>query len=159
MFGLGVGQAQTYVGTSVGYFVNDEFVLTSVQIGHQVGDRLRDALTLEIEAEFGYGSTSEMGVDLSLMPIMFNTKFSGRLNPGMRAYAGAGLGFCRMKATYLGYSMTDTSFAMQALAGLRFDLSKSFSVHAGYRYLRVFDVFGAGDADDSTVEIGMRYNF
>ena len=132
------------------------------------------------------GRTEEASIDLDIIPITLNYKceiaFTNRLN----GYVGLGLGVAVVDSSYdwswiqalpppnghKGGSdeQTDVRFYGDVFAGLSYDVSESFELFAGVRYIFMdedeqdINVTGVSDYNegingDVLIELGARYHF
>ena len=113
---------------------------------------------VELEAGFIHNDISSIGpdpvsgVDLNQFPIMANIVLSRHASRNWSVYAGGGVGCivsqwdCGMQAHelfpnpptfYPGHAATATDylFGFQALAGIRYDISKRWDFKLGYKFL------------------------
>jgi hypothetical protein len=118
---------------------------------------------------------------LEVIPVTFNYKVEGCITGNLMWYAGLGLGFGYVDASYTGtltgptfpavgrsFSENDTVFTGQVFAGLLWQATESFEVYTGLRYIYVDDpelsdaITGAAldvQLDDYLAELGFRFNF
>jgi len=108
--------------------------------------------------------------DLEIIPITGNIKFERNLTGNLNAYFGGGLGMARVdlsRSTAFGNrSDDDWVFTAQLFAGLNYNITPSFEVFGGARWIYFDDaelkLNGFADLkleDDFLFEIGARYNF
>lgn len=90
---------------------------------------------LRAEAELGF---SQPGGDLSLTDAMVNVYYDLPLKGWLTPYFGVGGGVARVAEQAAGASqaVSDTTAAVQAIAGAAYDLTKQLSLKADYRYFR-----------------------
>lgn len=146
-----------YTGASAGYLIDGEEMIFAAQVGYQFGEGQN--VQYELELEIGYTEDSEWEVSGEIIPIMANAKIAFELADSLKGYAGFGLGSSRVKGSGWGVSISDNVFTYQLMVGLRYSLNESVSLNAGYRYIRLNDVFDIADIDDSIVEAGIRFSF
>ena len=109
----------------------------------------------------------QIKASLDIIPLTFNVKFERPIAQNLNFYmgAGAGIAFVDFKLSGAGGSISDddTVFAAQAFAGLVYNISPTFEVYGGARwiYLDDGDFFGVDVdfGDDVLLEAGLRYNF
>lgn len=130
-------------------------------------DELEDALS-DI-ADFGFSGT---GYDLEVMPITLNFKLERPLTSNLNVYFGGGLGAARVDLSIDGGDLGDFSdddwiFTGQIFAGLNYNVTQSFEVYGGARWI-YFDDASLSDngasadlelEDDFLFELGGRFNF
>lgn len=152
-------RADFYTGATVGYLFDSKKPLLATQFGYTLGDP--GEIRYEFEWELGYTKDSDSGLSGRVVPIMVNTKFHFPHTQSLSSYIGAGIGFSYVKWRLKGTNLSDSdeAFTYQLFAGFRKDINPNISLSLGYRYLRLVDVFNAGDADDGALEVGFRFNF
>ena len=183
---------QWFAGGSVGYLTDAEEVMFHGHIGVDTPYNWggwRSAIFLEI----GYAEKDEsfvivdpsitaavvtntaLATSASMVPVTLNFKLEREIAPKLNFYvgAGAGIAFTELEgyARYAFfanpyYSDSDEVFCAQIFAGLNYDVTESFEVYGGARWLFIDDSssssnFGGVGAfdDDVLVESGLRYNF
>lgn len=125
--------------------------------------------------------------DLSFLPVMANAAYKVKIVDRLNLYLGAGVGGVRRSANFLEFDypssrsilfgalgagvhsfggMSDTQWVMgyQAFAGLSFDITPHFSLHAGYRYFRInstitVDGSSSGNFNGNAFEFGATAEF
>lgn len=112
--------------------------------------------------------TETFDLDIEIIPLTFNIKLERPIANNLNFYVGAGVGaaFIDMDvSSSLGGSASedDTVFAAQIFAGLAYNVSASFEIYGGARWIYLDDAeFGGIDVDlgdDFLVEGGLRFNF
>ena len=82
---------------------------------------------------------------------------------GFSFYAGAGLGAAFQDVEVFGASDDSVEFMAQAFAGIGYDISESFQIYGGARYIWIDDTELLGvsvdSGDDVALEIGARFRF
>jgi|GEM_PF-668252 len=172
-----------YISASVGYLVDAEEAVFAVRGGipFKVTESEKlGSLEHNAELEVGYLEQSETfstgwasaSLKFETIPVYVNYRASlrkGRWEP----YAGAGLGFARVKgkASVSGFgsiSDTDTAFAFQAFVGIQDNLSDHSALRFGARYVWRDGVdFTSGgttlardsSSDDVVLEAGYSFRF
>lgn len=108
-----------------------------------------------------------LNVELDVIPITLNYKYEYAFTPQLAFYAGLGAGASytdvEISAGPFGVSDDSWSFTAQAFAGLAYNVSDSFTIYGGARYLWLDDptVFGVnvGNLDDVGIGGGVRFKF
>jgi opacity protein-like surface antigen len=114
--------------------------------------------------------------EFSMMPVTLNLKLEREIANNLNFYFGAGAGvaftefdgfanFARFADPFI--SADDEVFYAQVFAGLNYDVTDSFEIYGGARwiYLDDSDIAGvpgsgvAGFEDDFLGEVGLRFNF
>ncbi len=122
---------------------------------------------------FQVGAT-EFKEEYTTHTFMFNVAYDIEIGDKLAAYLGAGAGFTRINQELsvsnpgLNGSIgdSDTVFAYQFKAGLRYALSEAWSVQSGVRFLDYDDfefsyegVKVSGDSDATAFEFGLSYAY
>lgn len=134
------------------------------------------------------GGTVEMAqIDLNIIPITLNYKYKAPLTDRLNCFLGLGLGVAIVDSAYHwswtqvvappgpfegsgNDDQTNVRFYGDVFAGLSFDVSDSFEVYTGVRYIlmdeqdRDIDVTGVSDYSegingDVMIELGAIYHF
>jgi opacity protein-like surface antigen len=133
------------------------------------------------------GRTENAEIDLNIIPITLNYMYQAPITDRLGFYVGLGLGVAILDSSYdWSWSQvvappgpwsgggsddeTDVRFYGDVFAGLSYDVSDSFEIFTGVRYIfmdeteREIDVTGASDYTkgingDVLIELGMRYRF
>lgn len=172
-----------FVGASYGYLTDLDEDMYSAQIGW---DTCWAPLGLDtaIYLEVAYANADSHvsanespfnipgSVDLDIVPVTLNLKFSGNLIGGLNGYIGGGLGvaFVDYKATASAFPVSivdeDTSFYAQAFAGLSYNFTEQFEVFGGGRFIYLDNGSNSFQSEvgpeldtDTLLEIGARYHF
>jgi len=109
-----------------------------------------------------------VNADIDIIPVTINYKYEYSFTDRFGFYIGAGIG-----ASYIDTSVTaggiggisddEWSFTAQAFAGLVYNVSESFEIYGGARYLWLDSPsvlgFNFDDLDDFGVGGGIRFNF
>jgi len=123
------------------------------------------------------GTTLQAGVtelkeEYTAHTFLLNVAYDVEIGGKLAAYLGAGVGFSRINQELslsnpgLSGSVddSDTVFAYQFKAGLRYAINEAWSVQAGVRYLDYDDfefsydgVIISGDGDATAIEFGLSY--
>ena len=115
---------------------------------------------------------NDTSYDLDIMPITLNVKLERPLTGNLNAYFGGGLGVALVDldvdvGAYGDFSDDDWVFVGQLFAGLDYNVTPSFEVYGGLRWIYFDDASfsdnGVGGTlkldDDFLLELGCRYNF
>jgi len=134
----------------------------------------------EKEESYGYGSDSitapvsdSLDVEMEIIPITLNYKYESSLSEKLNWYIGAGAGVALVDAKVDvpfggSESIDDTTFYAHVFVGLTYNVSESFELFAGAKYIFMDDPdFFTGSLleDDFTldegiqIELGARFNF
>jgi len=133
------------------------------------------------------GRTERSDLDLDIIPITLNYKYEAPVTECLNYYVGLGAGLVILDSSYdwswsqavapphhQGHgssSQSETRFYGHVFAGLTYDLSDSFEVFGGVRYIFMDDHdmkismingpshYNAGIDGDVLFELGVRYNF
>lgn len=150
------GGSNFFIGGSVEYLIDFEEALYTGHIGYDFGNS-------SIYVEGGYSSSDEGGVEIDLVPVTVNYKFETPIADRLSFYIGGGVGVAFVEAEGFGSSVDDEVVALQAFTGLVYNLSDTFEIYGGARYLWTDDVeFGGVDVDgvnDVSFGGGIRINF
>lgn len=108
--------------------------------------------------------TFETDVDLDIIPVTLNFKVEHPIFGPVSAYLSGGVGYAWTKFEAGDYSHDDGGFYAQAAGGLVWNISESFEVYGGARWLHLDDIDVAEDPglsfDDAVAwEVGVRFNF
>lgn len=150
-----------FLGGGVDYLVDAEEPFFNGHLGYDFGNG--SSLFLESgwvgEEEFVF----PVNIDLDIVPITLDYKYEYMFNESFGLYAGVGAGASLVDISAGFVSDDDWVFTAQAFAGLVYNVSPSFEIYAGARYIWMDDVslFGASidDLDDVGVGAGLRFNF
>jgi opacity protein-like surface antigen len=195
------GLWQWFIGGSVGYLTDLDETMYGLQVGMEYqspGSRTSHAIYLEVgytddDASDGEspnlpGAVSwDASVDLDIIPITLNYKYQTSLTDRLDAYAGIGVGVAILDSSFdwswsqavappnnSGSGSDDESdvvFYGNIFAGLSYDISDSFMIYTGVRYIfmdnadldaRIAGVsssYEAGIDGDVLVELGLCYRF
>lgn len=149
------------LGVAAGYLIDGKESFISARLGFDVAQS--PTATHQLELEVGYTKDKESGVEGKIIPVMANYRIEAPLTSPFGVFAGAGVGFSRVRVSGLGLSDSDNAFSAQAFAGLMYTLSPNTAVTAGARYLWIGDaeLFGFEDevGDDVSLELGLRFRF
>lgn len=196
------GLWQWFIGGSVGYLTDLEEEMYNLQLGMEYrtpDERASHAIYLEVgftQDEAGYcndsdlpgGISSEVSIDLDIIPITLNYKYQAAITDRLNWYAGLGVGVAVLDSSYdWSWSQAlsneyanhgegsgddnDVVFYGDVFAGLSYDVSDSFEVFGGVRYILMdnqdwgYDdngvsyAYEGGIDGDVLVELGARYRF
>lgn len=133
------------------------------------------------------GKTVKAAIDLDIIPITLNYKYEAPLTDNLHWYLGIGAGIAILDSSY-DWSWTqavappnhqgsgnqdtdDVQFYGHVFSGITYEISDSFEIFAGVRYLFMDEqdvkittlpslpYYAAGIDGDVLVELGIRYNF
>lgn len=115
--------------------------------------------------------------DIEIIPVTLNYKYERMITERLNFYVGAGVGvaFVDYNATTMAIGApfppaysgdSDTVFAAQVFAGLTYDVTDSFEIYGGGRWIHlddgdiVYSPIGVQPLeDDFLAELGLRFNF
>ena len=175
-----------FAGGSVGYLVDMDTEMYTLHVGMEhkcAGSQGSHAIYLEggyAKAD-GFGLAEYRGsstplddhkfdVDTDIVPLTLNYKYENVLAGSLNWYIGAGAGVAFVDASHNGSDwngthdiadqFSDAEFFGQIFGGLVYNISESFELFSGVRYIYMnddkdFDTYG----DDFMVELGARFNF
>lgn len=107
----------------------------------------------------GYIPMFAADVDVEVIPFTANVKLERTLVGGLGGYVTAGVGFAMASVELAGAEIADeTGFYAQASAGLLYNITPSFEVFGGARWVHL-DSLDVGLNDGFAWELGLRYNF
>jgi len=171
-----------FAGGSVGYLDDMDTEMYTLHLGTEYkcpGSESSHAIFFEVgyanpDASGSYrnpNSTTpefiDVDVDVDVIPITLNYKYENSLVGNLNWYVGAGAGIIIFDGTVkdnIGNkeSQDETEFLGQLFGGLVYNVSDSFEIFGGARYMYVtddnldnLDVYG----DDWFYELGVRFNF
>ena len=108
-------------------------------------------------------------IEAEIIPITLNYKYECSINENLSWYIGAGAGIALFEGTTsIEGNQEDTVFYAHAFAGLTYNISESFELFAGAKYIFMDDpdfFTGSPLEDDFTldegiqIELGARFNF
>jgi opacity protein-like surface antigen len=190
-----------FIGGSVGYLTDLEEAMYGLQLGMEYqtpGSQAGHALYLEVgytqddasgqeTANLPGAISWQASADLDIIPITLNYKYQADLTDRLNAYAGLGAGVAILDSSVdwswsqavappnnTGGGSDDDSEAVfygHVFAGLSYDVSDSFEIFAGVRYIfmdnKNLEVDFAGESigyeagidGDVLIELGARYRF
>jgi len=166
---------QWFAGASAGYLVDNEEAFYSAHVGVDTPWTVATA-NVAFFLEVGYTKPEEtfnglrqtdIDVETQIIPVTLNVKFEKAIVGNLSGYIGAGAGVAFVDTDVHedlfnnDASINDEVFAGQVFAGLVYNVTPSFEVFGGARwiYLDDTDALFAVDNEDYIVEGGLRYNF
>ena len=117
---------------------------------------------------------SELKEEYTTHTFLYNVAYDVEIGGKLAAYLGAGLGFSYLNQELSvsnpglsdSHDDSDTVFAYQLKAGLRYAINESWSVQGGVRYLNYDDfefsyegITFSGDGDATAFEVGVSYAY
>ena len=159
-----------FAGGSVGYLNDMDTEMYTLHVGAEY--KCDDISSHAVFLEVGYANPSKShddqgtryNIDIDMTPITMNYKYERQLVGNLNWYAGAGAGLMIINSgsNFPGADFSETEFLGQLFGGLVYNVSDSFEVFGGARYLYMtddnldnLDVYG----DDWFYELGVRFNF
>lgn len=153
--------AAPYAEASVGYLLDSEKALVSARVGFEVANTSQ--ISHQAEVEFAHTSDSEYGIDLRLVPILANYRFTAPMSATSEFFGGAGLGITRTRIEGFGVSASDDPFTWQVFTGISYKVTPRVALTGAVRYLRIetAEFFGIREqvGDDISLELGARFRF
>jgi len=150
-----------FAGGSVGYLIDSEEELYTLHLGTTFAQS--GPLSHSLFVEVGYSEVDESPVELEFIPVALNYKLDYQFGGGFSFYAGAGIGAAFQDVEVFGASDDSVEFMAQAFAGVGYDISESFQIYGGARYIWIDDTELLGvsvdSGDDVALEIGARFRF
>ena len=175
-----------FAGGSVGYLNDMDTEMYTLHVGAEYKCPT-SSCSHAVYVEVGYAETDdsyryndlgpdghhEMEIETQMIPLTLNYKFECALTGNLNWYVGAGAGvaFIDLDAEstrYIGNhpqpktsaSYDDTVFFGQLFGGLVYNISESFEVFGGARYIYITDDTDFSSyGDDWLLELGARFNF
>lgn len=189
-----------FAGGSVGYLTDQDEAMYSLHAGMEYripDERGFHAIYLQVgftqdDADYSYfpnipGAISqEASIDVDIIPITLNYKYEVALTERLNGYLGIGAGIAIVDGSYdWSWSQavpppnnegdgsddwSDVRFYGEVFAGLSYEISDSFELYTGLRYIfmdeedREIDVTDASDYEagidqEFLVELGVRWHF
>jgi len=169
-----------FAGGSAGYIAGDwDEEIYTLHVGAELkcpDAACSHAFYLEVgytekDRKFHYFDSSresrERGyANLEIIPITLNYKYECALTDQLNWYAGAGAGIALVDYEITDgtgrHSDDDTAFYAHVFAGLVYNVSESFEVFGGLRFIFMDDVFGGLQSpidEELHYELGARFNF
>ncbi|QJE94253.1 outer membrane protein [Luteolibacter luteus] len=152
------------LGGGVDYLVDAEEAFYNGHFGYDFGN----GSALYIESGWtGEEETTVFpvlaNIDVDIVPVTLNYKYQYNFTERLGFYVGGGLGASNVDVNVGALGDDEWVFTAQAFAGLVYNVSSSFEIYAGARYIWMDDVslFGTNidDLDDVGVGGGIRFNF
>ncbi len=164
--GFAASAQAVIVGVDAGYLIDSEEEFISARVGFEVAQS--NAFSHQLELELGYTDMKEGGAKGEIIPLMANYRFVAPVaESGWSYYLGAGVGAARVSVDGVStggpVTLRDEAFAVQALAGVSYQLNATASITLGARYLWIDDVTLAGTSfevnDDVALSLGVAFKF
>lgn len=164
--GFAASAQAVIVGVDAGYLIDSEEEFISARVGFEVAQS--NAFSHQLELELGYTDMKEGGAKGEIIPLMANYRFVAPVaESGWSYHVGAGLGAARVSvggvSTGGPAKLRDETFAVQAFAGVSYQLNATAAVTLGARYLWIDDVKLAGTSfkvgDDVALSAGLSFKF
>ena len=168
-----------FAGGSVGYLTDMDTAMYTLHVGTEYKCELSPhAIFLEVgyanSDATGFGDTTNLDtkfdVTTDIVPLTLNYKYERNFTDKLGWYIGAGAGVAFVDASHDGgdynsfkdisSKFSDAEFFGQIFTGLVYNVSDSFEIFGGARYLYMnddkdFNTYG----DDWMFELGARFNF
>lgn len=151
-----------FIGGGGDYLFDSEEDYWNAHFGYNFNDA--SALFVEVgwvgrEDDFGGGTA-----DIDMVPITLNYKYEYEFAENWSWYIGAGLGAGNVDVELPGgVSDDDWNFVAQAFTGIVYEITPSFEIYAGFRYLWIDDTTildeDVDNLDDWGIGAGLRFNF
>ncbi|MBK1832135.1 outer membrane beta-barrel protein [Verrucomicrobiaceae bacterium R5-34] len=119
----------------------------------------------------GFDQYGNIDMEWEIIPITLNYKFECNLTGNLNWYVGAGAGIALVdfeaSSSYDNVDFDDTVFYAHIFAGLTYNVSESFEIYAGARYVIMDNPDLSGTVYDEVAdldggihyELGARFNF
>ena len=150
-----------FAGGSVGYFFDAEEAYYTLHLGAKIAETGSISHSLYLEGL--YTEVSDNLVDVDLLPVTLNYKADFALNDRLSLYAGVGVGAAFIDSTAGPFEDDNIEFAAQIFAGLGYEVTETFEIYGGARWLWVDDTsvgpFAVDSGDDIGAELGLRFRF
>jgi opacity protein-like surface antigen len=164
--GFAASAQAVIVGVDAGYFLDSEEEFLSARVGFEVAQS--NAFSHQLDLELGYTDRKVGGAKGDIIPLMANYRFVAPVaESGWSYYVGAGLGAARVNVDGASINgpvrFREEAFAVQALAGVSYQLNATAAITLGARYLWIDDVKLAGSpaklGDDVALSAGLSFKF
>lgn len=155
-----------FFGLGADYLIDGEEEFYNGHVGYDFGNG--SSLFLESGWINQEENTPLGALDLDIVPITLNYKYEWKFNDKFGAYVGLGAGAANydleVTVPFRGdASDSEWNFTAQAFAGLVYEVTPSFEIYGGARYIYLDDaqLFGitSDSIDDVAVGAGLRFNF
>ena len=163
-----------FAGGSVGYITGDwDEEIYTLQLGAEYKcptSNCSHAIFLEVgytEKDESFGFDTQFGgldIETEIIPITLNYKYECAINNSLSWYIGAGAGIALVDTELSipgdSASENETLFYAHIFAGLTYNVSESFEIFGGARYIFMDDPILDDSPDgDIQIELGARFNF
>jgi hypothetical protein len=160
--------AQTTVsfGADAGYLIDSEEEFLTARLGFEY--RGTETASHQLELEIGYTEAEPtITSEAELIPLTANYRFVSRGPNRLGWHAGAGLGVAWTRidgvSIFGPVRLRDHSFAVQAFAGINYQVGPSTALTLGAKYIWVDEVKLAGTSievgDDVALSAGVTFRF
>lgn len=150
-----------FAGGSVGYLLDNEEEMYTLHLGMKIAGS--GPITHSLFLEGAYTEVTNIGIDTDIIPVTLNYKFDYAINDAWSFYAGAGLGAAFIDSSFGPFDDSSTELSAQIFAGIGYDVTESFQLYSGMRWIWIDDSTLAGVpvevGDDFAVELGGRFRF
>lgn len=150
-----------FVGGSVGYFFDAEEAYYTLHLGAKIAET--GSITHSLFLEGLYTEVNDNFIDTDLIPVTVNYKADFALNDRLSLYAGVGVGAAFIDSSFGPFDDSNTELAAQIFAGLGYDVTETFEIYGGARWLWVDDSsvgpLPVDNGDDIGAELGLRFKF
>jgi len=165
---------QWFAGASAGYLLDNEEAFYSAHVGVDTPWTVAGAkVALFLEGAYTKPEETFEGlrqfdtdVETQIIPVTLNVKFEREIVGNLSGYIGAGAGVAFVDTDshnelFGDDSINDEVFAGQVFAGVVYNVTPSFEVFGGARWIYLDDseALQAVDNEDFVFEGGIRYNF
>ncbi|MES2922081.1 MAG: outer membrane beta-barrel protein [Verrucomicrobiota bacterium] len=129
------------------------------------GYKFSEVSAIFLEVGWAGNETSEraLHLDLDIVPITLNYKYTWAFSENFGWYFGVGAGAASVDISANDESKDEWGFTAQAFTGMVFEFSPSFEMYLGLRYIWIDDteIFNreVETLDDVSVGLGLRFNF
>jgi opacity protein-like surface antigen len=150
-----------FAGGSVGYFTDAEEAYYTLHFGAKIAET--GSITHSLFVEGLYTEVSDNFIDTDLIPVTLNYKADFALNSKLSFYAGVGVGAAFIDSSVGAFDDENVELAAQIFAGLGYDVTETFEIYGGARWLWVDDSsvgpLPVDNGDDIGAELGLRFKF
>jgi opacity protein-like surface antigen len=151
-----------FVGGSVGYLFDNEEEFYTLHFGAKIAET--GPVTHSLFLEGAYAEFSTFGViDTDVIPVTLNYKADYALTDSLSLYAGLGLGGAFIDSSVGPFSDDSVELTGQIFAGLGYDVTETFEIYGGARWIWVDDTsigpVSVDLGDDVGAELGLRFKF
>ncbi len=150
-----------FAGGSVGYLFDNEEEFYTLHFGREIAQT--GSVTHSLFLEGAYTEFSTFIIDTDVVPVTLNYKADLAITDSFSFYAGLGLGAAFVDTSVGPFSDDSVELTGQIFAGLGYDVTESFEIYGGARWIWVDDTsvgpLSVDLGDDVGAELGLRFKF